>query len=197
MTSPRDLTKRAVCLIADHLDRILAAGEDIRTLHYTVNQAADVEHVETINGFVRQCREYELAAMAAILRAREHADHLGRSRTSFAPLGRLFAGATAAILDCAETTMTREDYAFTGNDPIDYLRTRGLIADDAGCLKTVEEIRVDGDFLIGGCIHLATLMDMTATFLDALEDHFALFPEFDPITEGVGASQATETQQPL
>jgi hypothetical protein len=193
MTSPRDLTKRAICLIADHLDRILAAGEDLMALHYIVNQAPEAGNGETINAFVRRCREQELTAMAAVLRAREHADLLGRSRTSFAPLGRLFASATAAILDCAETTMSRDDYVFTGTDPIDYLRTRALIADGAGCLKTVEEIHVDGDFLIAGCIHLATLMDMTATFLDALEDHFALFPEYDAAPAHADAGQTAET----
>lgn len=164
-------------LIADHLDRILAAGEDLTALKFQQHgTAGDIESI-SLGAFVHDCRELELAAMAAVIRAREHAKTLARAKTSFAPLAQLFVGGTAPLCDVVTTITDHEDCAFDGEDPLEFLRSRGLIDSEAGCLMTVDIIPVTEEFLLAGCIHLGTLMDMSATFLNALDVHFSLFPQ--------------------
>ena len=197
MAPSRELNKRAICLIADHLDRILAAGEDLVGQCYCAHDADSAGHHATVNAFVTRCHAIELCAIAAIVRAHEHAATLARSRTRFATLAGLFASATVAIQDTVELTVPPEERAFSGSDPIEFLQTRGLIADDCGCLRTVEKVVVGEDFLIAGCIHLASLMDMTAAFLDAIEVHFELFPELDDIADPkVSAMAPSESALP-
>jgi hypothetical protein len=176
MAFPRDLNKRSIYLIADHLDRILAAGEDLTRLRYLVHSGEEQEYA-TVTALVHQCRKLELGALAALIRARENAEILGRSRNRFETIAKLFVGGTSAILDTVELTTLPQEQLFSGVDPIAFLQSRGLIPDDMGCLRMIEEIAVDEDYLIAGCIHLGSLMDMTAAFLDAIEVHFDLFPE--------------------
>ncbi|MCB1511132.1 MAG: hypothetical protein KDJ36_09520 [Hyphomicrobiaceae bacterium] len=163
-------------MIADHLDRILAAGEDLTKLTFTVHGR---EPDDTVNAFVRRCRDLEFSAVAALLRAREHARELGRYGTDFAPLARLFAAQTVAITDAVDQMSDRQAVQFNGQDPLEFFRTRGLLETEAGCLMTVERIDITEDFLIAGAIHLGALMDMSAALLDALEVHFDLFPPLD------------------
>ncbi len=176
MTVTREATRRAAFLIADHLDRILAAGEDLTKLSFAVHGRNEAT---TINAFVRQCRELELAAVAAILRAREHAQSLARHSAEFAPLARLFSASTTAIIDAVDQIADREAVQFAGGDPLEFLRSRDLLAAEAGCLMTIERIDITEDFLVAGAIHLGALMDLSASFLDALEVHFDLFPALD------------------
>lgn len=200
MTSTHEKTTRAAYLIADHLDRILAAGEDLLKLKHVTHRPneADEDHPAScsINRFVHDCRELELTAAAAILRAHEHSAALGESDESFAPLARLFKAGTGAILDIVDTLADREGLQFSGDDPLAFLRARGLIDHDAGCLLTVEGITVGEDYLIAGVIELGPLMDMAATFLDALELHFDLFPEIEEAAPLLAAGALPEPTAP-
>ena len=116
--------------------------------------------------------------------AREQAAALARRDNRFAVLAQLFVGGTAIVIDAISHLADRDARAFMdGHDPLEYLRTRGLLSPDCGCLSIVETISVDEAFLLGGQIPLGVLLDMCAQFLDTLEEHFALFPEIPDVAE--------------
>ena len=58
-----------------------------------------------------------------------------------------------------------------------------------GCLSFIRDIEIRDDFLLAGQIELGPFLDMCATFLDTLEEHFALFPEI-PEAQADGPAQA-------
>ncbi|HUS95477.1 MAG TPA: hypothetical protein VMX97_01925, partial [Hyphomicrobiaceae bacterium] len=138
MASTLDTSTRAVYLIGDHLDRILAAGEDLTLLRYAVHDNGQDGNEQSIGRFVHDCRALELAVVAAVLQAREHAAILGGAKNAFSPIARLFANGTTPLLDAVEALVDRDACAFDGEDPIAFLRSRGLIDADRGCLLAVE-----------------------------------------------------------
>ncbi len=174
-----------VYLLADHLDAILAAGEDLGKLKVSRHLASDHATHETtnsINAFVARARELEIAAMGRIKQARDHTAALSRELTRqdhrFAILSNLFTAATAVVIEAIDSECNSDQHAFEhGFDPLVYLRKRGLIGSEVGCLAVVEAIEIDEKFLIAGQIELGPLLDMCARFLDVLDDHFDLFPE--------------------
>ena len=177
---------RRVYLLADHLDAILAAGEDLKRLSIGVGQHHETidPDPQSINKFASDAKTLEFAAIARIMQAREQASALARRDDRFALLANLFVGGTAIVIDAISHLVDRDARAFAdGDDPLEYLRTRGLISPDCGCLSIVETISIDEAFLLGGRIPLGALLDMSAQFLDALEEHFALFPEIPSIGE--------------
>lgn len=181
-----NLPDRRIYLLADHLDAILAAGEDLQRLSIRIRQnsgGAESDQL-SINAFAHEAKTLEFAAIARIMRAREHASALAHDGVQFAPLARLFVGGTAIVVDAVSHLADRDARAFSdGNDPLEYLRTRGLISPDSGCLAIVEAIAIDETFMLGGQIPLGALLDMCAQFLDTLEEHAALFPEIPELSE--------------
>jgi hypothetical protein len=184
---------RRVYLLADHLDAILAAGEDLKqlSLDYAACRAPDsrANGALTLNTFVQRARVLEIAAMGRIKLARENASALARSQDQFALLARLFAAGTAVVVDAIDDVCDAEAHAFRdGFDPLAYMRARGLIGPDTGCLSVVEQVAIDDTFLLAGRIELGVLLDMCAQFLDTLDQQFDLFPEL-PGNDG-GPSRA-------
>lgn len=181
-----DQTDRRVYLLADHLDMILAAGEDLMKLSLDLEgpRRAALREVGAVHDFVRKAKALEFAAIARVLRAREQAAELEQLDKRFALLARLFVAGTVVIADAAEELSDIDGQAFAGgDDPLAFLRTRGLIGEDAGCLTLVKRIAIDDEFLLAGAVEIGALLDVCATFLDALEEHFTLFPEIPGLDE--------------
>ena len=65
----------------------------------------------------------------------------------------------------------------TGDTASAFLRSRGLIARDAAGLERLSQLAVGEDYLVAGRIHLGTLLDLVATFLDTLDLLFDLYDE--------------------
>jgi hypothetical protein len=109
----------------------------------------------------------------------------------------LFAGGTAVLEDAVEELgdATLSDFD-TADDPLAYLRSRGLLAADAGSLRCVERLAIGEDFLVVQRICLGVLMDLAASFLDALEDCYDLAVEDeDDIAQQIAAvKRAVESQ---
>lgn len=184
MASPN--TPGCVYLLADHLDMLLAAGEDIQKIEFVkVETAADAdEQTLSIQDFVRHARELEHAAIGRLMCARTQASQLEGEDERFSMLARLFLAGTAHVSDVLQHFQDREVQAFDcGSDPIDYLRSHGLVAEDTGCLSIVEKLTIGEDFLLGGHIELGPLLDLCAQFLDSLDAQFGLFPEVPAATE--------------
>ena len=175
-----------IYLLADHLDMLLAAGEDLQKLEFrNLPHGADTEtDGRSLQQFVRRARELESAAIGRLMCARTQAAQLENEDDRFALLARAFQAGTAHVSDVLEQFHNPETKAFDyGDDPIGYLRSRGIVAEDTGCLSIVERVSIGEDFLIGGYIELGALLDLCAQFLDSLDNQFGLFPEIAPVTD--------------
>ena len=169
-----------VQLLADHLDRILAAGEDMRklTLVTARSPASETARRQSVRSFVCEAKELEFALAASVMRAREHAKNLARADVRFALLATLFIAGTTSVVEAATRLADHDVEAFdSGYDPLEFLRTRGLIRADTGCLSQINAITIDDSFLLACEIELGPLLDLCAQFLDTLCEQFSLFPK--------------------
>ncbi len=129
-------------------------------------------------GAVERIKTFELALIARLLKAREWAAAVADDDERFAGITRLYVAGTAILLDavaeCGDLSATDFD---TGDDLIAYLRSRGLIAEDAPAIADTAPISAGDGFLVARRVPLGVLLDLVATFLDALEAEFDLFVE--------------------
>ena len=174
-----------ICLLGDHLDAVLAMGEDLLTekaflaeptRHLTVTRLA--RQNRDIAEFLNNVRTLELAMTARLLQARKRAEELKRAESRLRPLIALFVAGTAALNDAAAELgdTTAQDFE-TGAVASAFLRSRGLIARDAAGLHGLSRLQVSEDYLVAGRIRLGTLLDLVATFLDTLDLMFDLYSE--------------------
>jgi hypothetical protein len=175
-----------VYLLAEHLDAALAAGEDLLKARFDLRLPIDaepsrvVERLAARHRFVDGLKSLELTLLQRVLRAREHAGHLAEDDERFKSLALLFIGGTAALEDAISELSARERLDDRLNqDAVAYLRGRGVLPQDAAGLDRLDEIRPTETFLVAERIALGPLLDMLATFLDALEIHFDLFADGD------------------
>lgn len=182
MTAEPAPSNHPVFLLAEHLDRTLAAIEDLQACEPQAftrhpQRLARPEPPSTAR-YVDDLRQHEMAAIVHIARARDLTRDLVRRDKRFAALGGLFVGGTAA-LDEAVIRMidkTGNDFS-TGGDPIGYLRSRGMIEEDAGGLTPDAPLAVSDAFRLAGSIEIGPLVEMLDTFLNTIELHFDLFPD--------------------
>lgn len=188
----------SVYVVADHLDGVLAAGEDILRLRLDLAaQPTGQPPGEALRRFVESVRSLEMILVAHALQARTRAKELVDADAPLKRLLALFAGGTAVLEDAVEELgdATLSDFD-TADDPLAYLRSRGLLAADAGSLRCVERLAIGEDFLVVQRICLGVLMDLAASFLDALEDCYDLAVEDeDDIAQQIAAvKRAVESQ---
>lgn len=176
-----------MALLADHLDAVLAAGEDLLAL------AVDVEGVRRSDGaaapwerfepFVERLKVYELTIVARTLAARRRVAESARGMKRADPtIGRMFEsflGGTAALEDAVAELADRVGADFdSGLDPLAYMRTRGIIPADAGSVLAGTRVLAAGEtFLVARRIQIGELLDMVAAFLDVLDNAYGLFDE--------------------
>lgn len=186
-----------VFMLADHLDAALAAGEDLiarggewRTAYEAGgSDACAVAHDQ--RRIAEGVRAVELALVARVLKAREHARELGAQDPNFAQVANLFAAGTSALLDAVEECGDARARDFeTGDDLTGYLRGRGLIAPSAARIAGPDDVTIDEGFMVARKIALGPLLDMAASFLDALEARYDIFADEDePGEDGEKPSQ--------
>ena len=172
----------SVYLLAEHLDAVLAAGEDLNKIRYVwhgplprepeelaKNRTAQREAIERI-------RTLELALLSRILTGREWADELASDDDRFSAIAHLYVSTTSIFIDaveeCADSTAVDFD---TGDGLTAYVRSRGLIEADAPGLDDASPIKVDDEFLVARRLRLGALLDLVSAFLDALEIEYSLF----------------------
>ncbi len=174
----------AVYLVADNLDAVLAAGEDLLAMTHESGAADDpVGAAATDRRFADQLRTLEMTIAARALQARARAADLRAADPRYKPLIDLFIAGTAALQDAvAELGDSTVADFHAGNDVVAYLRSRGVIAADAPGLSHFGTLRMPETFLVAERIELGLLMDLCATFLDRLEDHYELYEEVDAVT---------------
>lgn len=188
---------QCACLLADHLDAVLAAGEDL--LQVQSEPVPDgLDPVDAIfnaraaqRAAIERIRTLEVAILARVLKARERAAELSRADPRFKVTARLFTAGTTTLADAVATCSDSTIHDFqTGEGLTAYVRSRGLIAPDAAGLPETEIITVSETFLLACAIPLGELMDLAAGFLDSMEQHFELFGSMD---EEIAAEHASST----
>jgi hypothetical protein len=173
----------SVYLLAEHLDAALAAGEDLTSVLYVWSGPPPRDPAELIEfracrrEAIEKIRTLELAMLARLLMGREWAVTVATENERFQPVARLYVAGTATLLDavaeCAD--LSGEDFD-TGDDLTAYMRGRGLVAEDAAGVSDTAPIAANETFLVAKRAPLGVLLDLVASFLDALEAEFDLFP---------------------
>ncbi len=187
-------------MLADHLDATLAAGEDLVAVSYSRASDDPIITTETIlaaragqRAVVERIRGLELSIIARVLKARERAEELARTDARFTMISKLFIGGTVmladAVAECADATL--QDFDTADALPA-YLRSRGMLPLDTYALSEQASITIDEGFLIAGRIALGPLLDLVASFVDALELHFELYADEAGIADDAdGDAKAT------
>ncbi len=178
---------QVVALLADHLDAVLAAGEDLLALEVDIEGARRSDGAaapwERFEPFVANLKLYELSIVSRLLQARRRAEDVQRDMMRSDPMiGRLiasFIGGTAIIEDTIAELADRVGADFDGGlDPLAYMRTRGIIPADAGTLLAETRVLSAGEgFLVARRIGIGALLDMVGAFLDSLDNAYGLFDE--------------------
>lgn len=171
----------SVYMLADHLDAVLAAGEDLvvrgqawQALYEDRSEPS--AFAERQRSIAESVRALELMIVVRVLKARDHARDLAEVDSRFRAVANLYVSGTNVLLDAvAECGDARGDDFDTGDELISYIRSRGLIAPDAATVETAAQVSIDDSFLIAKRIALGPLLDMSAAFLDALETFYDLF----------------------
>jgi len=195
-------TKNATAyLLADHLDAILAAGEDLLKVHRVVFAEAPKprpQDVRDVAAIQRRCvdaiRTLEMTLTLRGLQARQRAEELRRADDRVDGVAGLFIGGTAPLEDAARELgdWTETDFQ-TGDEIAEYLRSRGLIAPDSAGVVSLDQLVVTADFRVARRIELGPLLDLTAAFLDALELFYDLYEEEDPVqADGAAAGNSNQ-----
>jgi hypothetical protein len=185
-----------VYLLADHLDAVLAAGEDLLKLSVTVEDPGKADGATPVwtelRDLVTQASELEGGLVARILQARSRARDIGDFDDEMKPVLTLFNAGTALLVDAAaDLTDTDQSDFDSGTDPLVYLRSRGVIPADAGSLHAAGPVRITEDFLAARAMPLGGLLDLAAQLLDVLDANYGLFEDE---AEALGTVETVQTE---
>lgn len=186
--------------IADNLDAALASGEDLVAAgaNWEVGDPSDPAVAGAQRWAVSRFKVHELGLVARIVQARQHVRDLGQEIQRFRPLSQLFVSATGDLADVFGELNEQADTGFeTGGDLIAYLRSRGLIDEEAAGLEDFKAPEIGDEFLVAGLVPLGVCMDLVAEFLDSLDLTFDLYPEDDEEVKALPAPAAVAVLQRL
>jgi len=164
-------------MLADHLDAALAAGEDILTAGRRLANAGTAAcSQDDLRSAVESVRALELALITRVLKAREWSQRFCKADARFKLQAMSFMGGSSALVDALAqfADATNADFD-TGDGMTAYFRSRGVIDAEAAALSDKAQTLICETFLVSGRIELGALLDMIASYLDALEVHFLLF----------------------
>lgn len=172
-------------LLSDHLDAALAMGEDMlgeQVILAEPGQPADqctqTRRAREVRAFLYTVHTLELTLTARLLQARTRAEEMKREDIRLRPLIGLLLAGTAALVDAAAELGDTTAQGFeTGDAASAFMRSRGLLAQDAVGLEGMERLAVSEAYLVAGRIDLGALLDLVATFLDTLDRVYDLYGE--------------------
>lgn len=168
-----------VFLLADHLDSVLASADELLAMriHVGMETRGEAEPASAgLKSFVDRARTLEMSILSRTLQARARASELRGQPAHIRPLLSLFVSGTAPLADAVEDLADRSYADFqTGNCPLAYLRSRGVITADHGSLLGMVELEIGDEFLIAKRIALGPFTDLAAQFLGSLTTCYDLF----------------------
>jgi hypothetical protein len=194
-----------IYLLADHLDAMLAAGEDLLAMRRGLVAALASPQTDSARGrlvalrlFGERVQALELTVAMRTLEARKRAKALKREDTHLSIMAGLFIAGTAQLADAVDDLGDRTRFDFqTGHEIVSYLRSRGLIAPDCAGLIDLEKLCVTQAFLVARRIELGPLMDLAATFLDTLDVLYELYDDAEPGGQVGPASMPSAADRPI
>ena len=168
-------------LLRDHLNAALALGEDLLAAELGLDGPTRpgvrdwLRQTRDLEAFLSSVRTLEYAMTARLIQACKRADDLRRDDTRLRPLLALFVAGTQPLLAGAAELGEVDARDFDGMDmDLAFLRSRGLLASDAAGLELVGRLAVGDDYQVAGRLPLGMLLDLVATFLDALDQLYDL-----------------------
>jgi len=182
----------AVLLIAEHLDAMLAAGEDLILMDFDLTGLshpgvrlagggeADGEHAPPVllSGFIARVRVFEAVVLMRLERARACAGRLLIEDERFVAPIRMFLAGTTGLTDALAAVAGECRGRGEGvSCPLAFMRLRGLVGEECGSFTGLLRLSLGEDYRVAGAIPLGVVMDHAATFLDVLDRHYDLFPE--------------------
>ncbi len=195
------LAPTSVYLLAEHLDAALAVGEDLNKISYvwpgpSPREPEDITKIRARQrDAVERIRTLELTLLSRILVGRDRAEELASENKTFSAIARLYVSSTAILVDavdeCADSTEVDFD---TGDGLTAFVRSRGLLAEDAPALDDASPIKLDDAFLVARRLRLGVLLDLVSAFLNALEAEYDLF--FESESSGEPASKGQPAAAP-
>lgn len=184
MTVPMPYIPPNVYLLADNLDAALAAGEDITkpVLIWetgTGREGQDIADARAVQrAILETVRSLEQLLVARVLKSRERSEEIAKRDPRFSTIARLYNAGTAILIEAVADFGDPSAIDFnSGRGAVAFLRSRGLIAEDAAGPYEGQSINFSDNFLVAGRIRLGTLLDLVAMYLDTLETHFDLFSD--------------------
>lgn len=188
-SAPGPAGPSVVYLLADHLDAVLARGEDLLATEWRPERlprcAETIAEIQlNQRRTIDDIRTFEMALVARALKARDRSRELAARDQRFGLVARLFAAATASLDEAAREAgdATEQDFD-TGDGILAYMRGRNMVAPDMATIDDCGSIVVTPAFHVARRIELGPLLDLVATFLDTLELHYDLYPEQLDATE--------------
>ena len=168
-----------VLQLADHLDAVLAAGEDlIGTTLAPATGPAEEGETRPLGAFVASLRHREAGLLLRLLQARRRAVEMRRPDPLLKPALALFAANTAGLVDLVTAFGEQGEATFeAGIDPQLFLRQRGLLAEDSAGLSAFATVRVEESYRVGAVIELGLLLDFVASALDVLDSRYDVYGE--------------------
>lgn len=184
MTVPMPYIPPNVYLLADNLDAALAAGEDMSkpVLIWETGAGRDGHDIADARAeqraILETVRSLEQLLVARVLKSRERSEEIAKRDPRFATIARLYNAGTAILIEAVADFGDPSAVNFeSGRGAVAFLRSRGLIAEDAAGPHEGQAINFSDDFLVAGRIRVGTLLDLVAMYLDTLETHFDLFSD--------------------
>ena len=179
MLDTKALPDPGIYLLADHLDAALAAGEDLiaETLSAGIDRELD-DTPEVLPAYVARLAKLEAVIVARVLQARRRASELPRLDASTQTVIQLIIAQSTSLIALINQFGDQSEQRFmTGDDPLSFLRARGLVAEEAASLPRFDTLTVTDTYRIAGVIGLGPLLDMVAGALEALDIAYDLFTE--------------------
>lgn len=178
-----------IYLLADHLDAALAAGEDLlaETLPAEADRVSVDASADMLPAFVTRLARFEAALIARVLQARRRASELPRLEPHMRPVLQLLVSQSESLLAIIDQFGdTAEQRFLTGDDPLAFLRSRGVLGDEAAALPRFETLKVTDRYKLAGTVEMGPLLDMISGALEALDIAYDLFPADDDDVETPG-----------
>ncbi len=174
-----------IYLLVEHLDAVLAAGDELSSLSMIVTEPTSRTGPRMMRNrearfvaFVNRARTLEASLIAHVLQARRRTSELPRVRGPLRAPIDLFTSGTTVLLDAVAEYGDPAGLAFnSGADRLAYLRARGVVAPNAATLLQSEALEISESFLVAGRLELSPLLDLVETFMRALNVQYELWDD--------------------
>lgn len=175
-------------LLADHLDRLLTAGDRLSEIRFSPKRiGAGMTPTDILDEHARLreqlelIRALEMTIAARIDKARAWAKEVKARDPRLKLVASLFITGTIALADAMEELSDPRQQDFnSGDQALYFLRTRRLVGEHQHSLEGVREIKVGPDYMIAGVLNLKAMMELAETFLEALDVHYSVLAPLVP-----------------